>query len=68
VRFWISSQTSFGDLSKTTRLIELDDLAGARTELLLGRAEAERLKDDDYVSLADDLLAQLRTKGQAEPL
>jgi hypothetical protein len=41
------------------QLIELGDLAEARSELVLGRAEAERLNDDDYVALADELLAKV---------
>lgn len=41
------------------RLIELGDLSTARTELIQGRAEAERLKDLDYVGFADELLAKL---------
>ena len=42
-----------------SRLIELGDLAEARMELVLGRVEADRLNDTDYVTLADELLAQL---------
>ncbi len=41
-----------------SQLIELGELAEARSELLLGRAEAERLNDGDYVALADELLAK----------
>jgi HD-GYP domain-containing protein (c-di-GMP phosphodiesterase class II) len=42
-----------------SRLIELGDLAGARSELTLGRAEAERLNDDYYVAMADELLGKV---------
>jgi hypothetical protein len=42
-----------------SRLIELGDLAGARSELVLGRAEAERLSDRDYVEMADELLEKV---------
>lgn len=42
-----------------SRLIDLGDLAEARSELALGRSEAERLKDAEYVKLADELLSQL---------
>jgi hypothetical protein len=40
-------------------LIELGNLAEARSELILGRAEAERLDDGPYVTMADELLAKL---------
>ena len=43
------------------RLVELGDLEAARTELLLGRAEAERVNDNAYIKMADDLLP--RTRG-----
>ena len=42
-----------------SRLIELGDFAGARLELTRGRADAERLKDAEYVNLADELLSEL---------
>jgi hypothetical protein len=42
-----------------SRLIDLGDIAEARSELALGRADAERLKDAEYVKVADDLLAQV---------
>ena len=42
-----------------SRLIELGDLAEARSELVLGRAEAARLNDADYLGMADELLAKL---------
>jgi HD-GYP domain-containing protein (c-di-GMP phosphodiesterase class II) len=42
-----------------SRLIDLGNIAEARSELALGRADAERLKDADYVKLADKLLSQL---------
>lgn len=42
-----------------SRLIDLGDIAEARSELALGRAEAERLKDAEYVKLADQLLSRL---------
>jgi hypothetical protein len=42
-----------------SRLIDLGDIAGARSELALGRAEAELLKDAEYVKFADNLLSQL---------
>jgi HD-GYP domain-containing protein (c-di-GMP phosphodiesterase class II) len=42
-----------------SRLIDLGDIAEARSELALGRADAERLKDAEYVELADQLLAHL---------
>jgi HD-GYP domain-containing protein (c-di-GMP phosphodiesterase class II) len=42
-----------------SRLIDLGDIAEARSELALGRADAERLKDAEYVKLADRLLSQL---------
>jgi hypothetical protein len=41
------------------RLIELGDKVGARTELIAGRAEAERLNGDGAVAYADELLAKL---------
>ena len=42
-----------------SRLIDLGDIAAARSELALGRSDAERLKDAEYVKLADRLLSQL---------
>jgi HD-GYP domain-containing protein (c-di-GMP phosphodiesterase class II) len=42
-----------------SRLIDLGDLAGARSELVLGRAEAERLGDLNHVELADELLVKV---------
>jgi HD-GYP domain-containing protein (c-di-GMP phosphodiesterase class II) len=42
-----------------SRLIDLGSIAEARSELALGRADAERLKDADYVKFADELLSQL---------
>jgi len=42
-----------------SRLIDLGNVAEARSELNLGRADAERLKDAEYVELADRLLSQL---------
>jgi HD-GYP domain-containing protein (c-di-GMP phosphodiesterase class II) len=42
-----------------SRLIDLGDIAEARSELALGRAEAERLKDAEYVKLADQLLSRV---------
>jgi hypothetical protein len=42
-----------------SRLIELGDLAGARSELALGRAEAQRLGDEDYVTMADEMLEKV---------
>ena len=42
-----------------SRLIDLGDIAEARSELALGRADAERLKDAEYVKLADRLLSRL---------
>jgi hypothetical protein len=42
-----------------SRLIDLGDIAEARSELALGRADAERQKDAEYVELADELLSQL---------
>jgi hypothetical protein len=47
-RIWLAS-----------RLVELGDLRGARTELIQGRAEAERLKDTDSLAMADELLSKL---------
>lgn len=44
-----------------SRLIGLGDIGGARSELALGRAEAELLKDAEYVRLADNLLSRLAT-------
>jgi hypothetical protein len=41
------------------RLTELGDLKTARAELLLGRAEAQRLNDNDYIKMADELLAKI---------
>lgn len=46
-------------IDMASRLVELDDLQSARTELIQGRAEAERLNDTFYVELADDLLSKL---------
>lgn len=42
-----------------SRLIDIGDIAEARSELALGRSEAERLKDAEYIKLADELLSQL---------
>jgi hypothetical protein len=42
-----------------SRLIELGHTVEARSEILRSRADAERLKDAEYVELADELLAQL---------
>jgi hypothetical protein len=47
------------------RLIELGDLSGARSELVLGRVEAERLNDSDYVVMADELFAKVTVKPAA---
>jgi len=44
-----------------SRLIDLGDLAEARSELALGRAEAERLSDAEYIKFADNLLLRLAT-------
>ena len=44
-----------------SRLIDLGDVAEARSELVRGRADAERLKDAEYVKFADELLSQLAT-------
>jgi len=41
------------------RLAELGDVETARAELLLGRAEAERVNDSDYIKMADDLLLKV---------
>ena len=41
------------------RLIELGDKATARSELMYGRAEAERLGGHDAVAYADELLGKL---------
>jgi len=41
------------------RLIELGDKVEARTQLIAGRAEAERLRGDGAVAYADELLAKL---------
>jgi hypothetical protein len=41
------------------RLMELGDFETARAELLLGRAEADRLNDSDYIKRADELLAKV---------
>ena len=46
-------------IDMASRLIELGDLHSARSELIQGRAEAERLKDTLYVEFADELLAKL---------
>jgi hypothetical protein len=46
-------------IDMASRLIELGDLQSARTELIQGRAEAERLSDTLYVDFADELLAKL---------
>jgi hypothetical protein len=42
-----------------SRLIDLGDNAEARSQLALGRAESVRLKDEEYVSFADELLSKL---------
>lgn len=44
-----------------SRLIDLGDFTEARSELALGRAEAERVNDTEYVKYADNLLLQLAT-------
>jgi hypothetical protein len=44
-----------------SRLIDLGDFTAARAELALGRAEAERVNDTEYVKYADNLLLQLTT-------
>jgi len=41
------------------RLVELGALAEARTQLIEGRAEAQRLKGGDAVAYADELLNKL---------
>ena len=46
-------------IDMASRLMEVGDLKTARTELIQGRAEAERLKDNLYVEFADGLLAKL---------
>ena len=46
-------------ISLAERLIELGELTAARRELMQGRAEAHRLKDDHFVRFADELLAKL---------
>ena len=40
-------------------LIELGNHGEARSELVLGRAEAQKLDDGPYVTMADELLAKL---------
>jgi hypothetical protein len=42
-----------------SRLIELGDFPEARSELMLGRAEADRLNDSNYVEMADELLTKV---------
>jgi hypothetical protein len=42
-----------------SRLIEIGDFSGATSELTAGRAEAARLNDSQYLTLADDLLSQV---------
>jgi len=42
-----------------SRLIDLGDIAEARSELVRGRADAERLQDAEYVKLAEELLSRL---------
>ena len=42
-----------------SRLVEPGDLSAAWSELILGRAEAERLQDAYYAGFADQLLSQL---------
>jgi HD-GYP domain-containing protein (c-di-GMP phosphodiesterase class II) len=44
-----------------SRLLDLGDLTEARSELALGRAEAERLNDAEYIKFADNLLLRLAT-------
>lgn len=46
-------------IDMASRLIELGDLHSARTELIKGRVEAERLRDALYIEFADELLAKL---------
>jgi hypothetical protein len=46
-------------LCLASRLIELGDIVEARSQIVRGRADAERLRDAEYVKLADELLAQL---------
>jgi hypothetical protein len=46
-------------IDMAARLIEFGDLEAARTELIQGRAEAERLNDTFYVDFADEMLAKL---------
>jgi len=41
------------------RLVELGENAEARSQLIAGRAEAERLRGDGAVAYADELLAKL---------
>ena len=42
-----------------SRLVEIGDFSGASSELTVGRAEAARLNDSEYLALADDLLSQV---------
>jgi hypothetical protein len=42
-----------------SRLIEIGDFSGASSELIVGRAEAVRSNDSEYLALADDLLSQV---------
>jgi hypothetical protein len=42
-----------------SRLIEIGDFSGATSELTAGRAEAARLNDSQYLTLADSLLSQV---------
>lgn len=44
-----------------SRLIDLGDLTEARSQLALGRGEAERLNDAEYIKFANDLLLRLET-------
>jgi len=46
-------------ISLAERLVELGNLSEARSELVLARAEAERLDDPSYVAMADELLAKM---------
>jgi hypothetical protein len=50
-----------------SRLIEIGDLSSARSELTLGREEAERLKDDEYLAMADDLLSKVPSEPMPMP-
>jgi hypothetical protein len=46
-------------IDMASRLMEIGEMQSARTELIKGRVEAERLRDTLYVEFADELLAKL---------